>query len=120
MGKINSKTKGKVGELEVVNLLKKHGREARRGQQFSGGDDSPDVVSDIDWLHIEVKRTEKLRLYDALRQSADDCAHSDRMPSVWHRSNNNEWVVIMKADDFMKLVDAYDAEYEGEQFDFLR
>ena len=120
MGKINSKTKGKVGELEVVHFLKKHGREARRGQQFSGGDDSPDVVSDIDWLHIEVKRTEKLRLYDALRQAKDDSEHSERMASVWHRSNGNKWVVIMEAEDFMKLVGPYDDEFAGEQFDFLR
>ena len=31
---INSKRKGKVGELEVVNLLKNKGLTARRTQQF--------------------------------------------------------------------------------------
>tara|TARA_Y100000310_G_scaffold321537_1_gene379279 strand:+ start:434 stop:664 length:231 start_codon:yes stop_codon:yes gene_type:complete len=33
---VNSRQKGKRGELEVVHLLKEYGFEARRGQQFKG------------------------------------------------------------------------------------
>ena len=38
--------KGKVGEREFAELLRAHGFDARRGQQFAGGADSPDVVSE--------------------------------------------------------------------------
>ena len=55
---INSKRKGKVGELEVVNLLKEKGLTARRTQQFSGkADGTSDVIcEELKNFHIEVKR----------------------------------------------------------------
>ena len=53
---MNSRQKGKVGEREFAALLRVHGFDARRGQQFAGGGDSPDVVSGaLRWLHIEVR-----------------------------------------------------------------
>ena len=33
---MNSKHKGKRGELEVAAILREHGYDARRGQQYSG------------------------------------------------------------------------------------
>lgn len=36
---MNSRQKGKVGEREFASLLREHGFDARRGQQFSGGAD---------------------------------------------------------------------------------
>jgi hypothetical protein len=41
---MNSRNKGKRGELEAAHMLTHEGFPARRGQQFSGGTDSPDVV----------------------------------------------------------------------------
>ena len=100
---ILSKTKGKVGEREVAELLRKHGFEARRGQQFAGGGDSPDVVHSIPNIHIEVKRSETLALYAALEQ-----ADKDRRPGedgvVFHRRNGEDWVVIMYAEVFLELI----------------
>lgn len=56
---MNSRDKGKRGEREFASLLREHGFDARRGQQFAGGADSPDVVSDaLAWLHVEVKRVQ--------------------------------------------------------------
>ena len=43
---MNSRQKGKVGEREFAALLRVQGFDARRGVQFCGGVDSPDVVSD--------------------------------------------------------------------------
>lgn len=103
MGKINSKQKGKTGELEVSHYLKDRGFDARRGQQFSGGDDSPDVVHSIEGIHIEVKRTEKLQLYKFLKQAITDA--KDKIPTIWHRQNKQEWVVILRAEDFIKLIE---------------
>ena len=98
-----SKNKGKVGEREVANLLKSYGFEAKRGVQFGRGEsDNPDVKHNIPNTHIEVKRTEGLSLYKAMDQAEDD-AGSTQKPIVFHRRNNREWLVIMKAEDYLKL-----------------
>ena len=55
---MNSKQKGKRGELELAKKLQEYGFEARRGQQYSGigGDD----VVGLEGVHIECKRVEPL------------------------------------------------------------
>lgn len=55
-----SRGRGIRGELEVVDILKNAGFEARRGQQFKGTSDSPDVVVPAlaDYAHLEVKCVE--------------------------------------------------------------
>ena len=102
MKKINSKQKGKRGELELANYLKKHGLLARRGQQFKGTPESPDVICD-NWndIHIEVKRVEKLNVDKALDKSTEDAG--DLIPVVIHRKNNTNWKVTMWLDDFINL-----------------
>jgi Holliday junction resolvase len=99
---MNSRAKGKAGELELAAFLRDHGIEARRGVQFSGGADSPDVVTDLPNIHIECKRTESAGLYGWLGQAIRDAG--DKMPVVFHRRNNCKWVVVMRAEDFLKLV----------------
>ena len=96
--------KGKRGEREVAALLREHGFEARRGQQYSGGPDSPDVVHSIPNVHIEVKRCERFNLYEALDQAE---AEQDfgKMPVVFHKRNNREWVVVLKAKDFLATME---------------
>lgn len=98
-----SKEKGKVGEREVAHLLQTYGFSARRGQQFAGGTDSPDVIHGIHGLHIEVKRTEQFNLWAALQQATDD-AREGEVPSVWHRKNKREWVVVLRAEDFLEML----------------
>lgn len=100
---IHSKNKGKAGELEVAALLKEFGFEARRGQQFAGGGDSPDVVHNIPKIHIEVKRVEQFAMWDALAQATRDAADG-RMPTVWHRKNKKDWVVVVDAREFLDLM----------------
>ena len=96
---MNSRDKGCRGEreaaTEVARILK---CEACRGQQHSGGSESPDVKHSLPGLHIEVKRTERLKLYDALEQAIDDKAEND-VPIVLHRRNHKPWVAIIRLDD---------------------
>ncbi len=106
---MNSRTKGKVGELEFAALLRAQGyTEARRGQQFRGGGDSPDVVG-VPGVHHEVKRTERLALYDAVDQARRDAAVGT-MPVVAHRCNSKskscrgEWLFVLGADDYFRLL----------------
>ena len=95
-----SREKGKRGERAVAALFREYGFDAHRGQQYHGGPDSPDVVG-VPGLHIEVKRTERLNLYDALAQAKRDAGED--LPVVIHRKNDSEWVVIMSFTDWMKL-----------------
>lgn len=100
---INSKKKGARGELEFSKLLQRHGIEARRGQQFSGSPDSPDVVHSLDGVHVEVKRTESLSVYTAMEQAIRDCG-SKGIPVVAHRRNGKPWLVICLADDLIPIL----------------
>ena len=99
----NSRRKGAVYEREIAQYLREHGyTEARRGQQFRGGADSPDVMG-LKGFHIEAKRTERFDLYGALEQSKRDAAESET-PIVVHRKNGKPSVVIITLDDFMRLI----------------
>ena len=48
---INSRRKGKAGELEWARLCREHGYDCRRGQQFSGSNGDADVVG-LPGIHI--------------------------------------------------------------------
>ena len=61
----------------------------------------PDVVADIPDVHIECKRTERLRLYDALEQAIGDAGQ--KVPVVMHRQNRKPWVAIVRLEDLPKL-----------------
>lgn len=100
---MNSNRKGKVYEREIARFLKGLGYDARRGQQHKGGADSPDVVG-LPGFHIEAKRTEHLRLYEALNQSIRDCGEGEK-PIVIYRKNGEKSVVIMLLDDFMEVIE---------------
>lgn len=98
---INSKRKGKTGELELANKLKEYGYKAQRSVQYNGKDGQADVLG-LPHVHIECKRVEKLNLYDAMEQAKRDAKHGD-LPAVFHRKNRCNWLVTMELDDFMKI-----------------
>jgi Holliday junction resolvase len=101
--RVNSRAKGARGELELSAFLRSRGFEARRGQQNSGGVDSPDVITDLPGIHPEVKRTETLSVYVAMAQAIRDAAGA-KTPVVFHKRNHKEWLVILRADDFLNLL----------------
>lgn len=100
----HSKRKGKSGELEVAAFLRLYGFEARRGQQFAGGGDSPDVVHDMPGWHIEVKRTGR----QCDLQKAMDQAHEDKKAGEWplvvHRCDRGIWLATVKLEDFLRMM----------------
>lgn len=103
---INSRDKGKRGELEVAHIMQSYGYDARRGQQFSGLQGDADVVG-VPGLHLEIKRVKTLRLDDAMEQSIRD-AREDEIPVVIHRKDKQPWRVTLSLEDFMKLYQAYE------------
>lgn len=109
MGKMQ-RDKGKRGERELARILRDYGYECRRGQQFCGSSGDADVVG-LPGIHIEVKRTERLNLYDALTQAGSD-SRPGEIPVVFHRRNDCKWVCILSLDDFMNIYGEYGSEKE--------
>lgn len=107
---MNSKDKGKRGERMCAAKMREYGYEARRGIQYQGSPESPDVVG-VPGLHIEVKFTEKLRLWDAVEQSIRDAGENE-IPVVMHKKNKSDWLCILKLEDFMTLYQAYEKSVE--------
>ncbi|MDR0391805.1 MAG: hypothetical protein LBH59_07860 [Planctomycetaceae bacterium] len=98
-----SKNKGKRGEREAAKELRRVlNVRAGRGIQFRGGIDSPDILIDIPEIHIECKRVERFRLYEALEQATKDGGET-KIPVVLHRQNNKPWVAVVKLDDLPRL-----------------
>lgn len=94
--------KGKQGEREWAKWLRDNlGVEAHRGRQYKGSPDSPDVVSPLP-IHWEVKRTERLRIYEAVEQAVEE-SKEDEVPIVAYRANRREWLLILRARDLPRL-----------------
>lgn len=109
---MNSKQKGKRGELEWVAYCRQQGFECRRTSQYCGKTgDASDVIG-LPGIHQEVKRVEKLNIYDAMNQSIRDRKGFD-LPIVAHRKNKCEWLVTMRADDWFFLYREYFAEFDN-------
>ena len=103
---MNSRHKGKRGELEVAKILKEYGYDARRGVQYSGINGDADVVG-LPGIHLEIKRVEKLNLDNAMAQSISD-AREGELPVVMHRKNRADWLVTMPFTLWMELYQSWE------------
>ena len=100
---INSRQKGARGERLWRDELRANGYQARRGQQFCGSPESPEVVCpDLDWLRFEVKAVERLNIEDAMEQARRDAGC--KTPIVAHRRNFRPWLVTMDAETFFQFL----------------
>lgn len=108
---MNSRAKGARCEREFAEFLRSHGFEARRGQQFSGSPDSPDVVSSLPF-HIEVKAVERGNVHSWMGQAVRDSG--GKVPIVAHKKNRTGWMITMRAEDWVKLVQEI---HQGNKYD---
>lgn len=107
MGKrINSNQKGKRGEREAAEFLREHGLDARRGVQYKGGPDSPDLITVLDDIyHLECKRTERADVLRWLEQVSKETTPAHAPVVLWRR-NYKKWVAMMWAEDWLSGVEA--------------
>lgn len=80
----------------------------RRGQQFAGGTDSPDVVHPLKDIHLEVKRVEAGNPYRWVEQAVRDAG--GKIPLVLHRRNRKDWIAIVRLDDVQRLAETIAAQ----------
>jgi Holliday junction resolvase len=92
---VNSKRKGKGGELELVHKLNELGFSTRRTAQYNGKENGSlaDLVG-IEGVHIEAKRVERLNIDTAMEQAIRG-SKEDEVPMVFHRRNRKGWLVTM-------------------------
>lgn len=105
---MNSRTKGKRGELSLIRKLKEFGYDVRRSQQYAGANNDADIVG-IEGLHIECKYTASGHgnTYDWIAQARRD-SRPNEMPIVCHRKvskdeRGHEWLVTLRLEDFFRL-----------------
>lgn len=98
---MNSREKGKRGERLLAEEFRKQGHEAHRGVQYQGGKDSPDVVTDMPNIHVECKFCENARIREWMAQAIRDAG--DKIPTVMWKKSREEWLVIMRLKDFLKI-----------------
>lgn len=118
MGKINSKQKGKSGELEFAHECQKHGFEdVHRTAQTNGKlEHSLADCEGLDGIHIEVKRVERLNIDEAMEQSIRDLKtkKEKRIPVVFHRKNRKPWKATMLFEDWVELYKSWLKDHKEE------
>ena len=99
-----SVTKGKRGEQEVVRIARTFNLEARRTSPLQAGNSpSSDVtIGGAHYLHIEVKRDERLSVDAMVRQAVKDA--DGRQPCVFWRRNRTGWRADVPMDLFFALL----------------
>lgn len=104
------RNKGAGGERELAAILSDYlGRVVKRnlGQAREGGCDI-----NIQHWNIEVKRQEKIKIYDWMTQAQESCA-TGQSPVVAFRKNGKDWLVTMTLNDWMALIrECLEAEEE--------
>ena len=93
-----SRNKGYRGEKEVEKILRDHGINAKRGLVFNG---EPDIVDDTPY-HWEIKRQERTQIGEWMKQSTEQCR--GKIPTVVHRRSREDWLITMKFEDFLNLI----------------
>lgn len=108
---INSRTKGKNGELELCHALKEmFGWTARRSQQHCGDAGDADVVIvGMDRAFPEVKRVERLNVVQAMEKAMEQS--QGKTPLLFHRTNRSKtgWLLTIRLQHLMDLLDMVDS-----------
>lgn len=102
---INSRKKGKAGELEAKDHWNRllPGANARRSQQHSGTESASDLISPgTPGLWLEVKRVQALNLQAVMEKSKEQCG--ELAPVVLHRKNDSDWLVTFRLEDIHRFV----------------
>ena len=99
---MDSRAKGKRGELDACDALGRIGIDCRRSAQYCGKAGDADLTCDAE-IHIEVKLSERLNPYKFIEQAVNDSRGSNRVPCVVMRSSYKPWLIMCRVDDLPRL-----------------
>jgi hypothetical protein len=100
---INSRRKGKRGELEAAAAIREaFGTNARRSAQHCGMAGQADLVDAIPGCHVEVKNVAAIAALKYHDQAARD-AKPGSVPVVVMRGKRRPWFVLLTLADFARL-----------------
>jgi len=109
MGRM-SRTKGAVGEREVVNILRDHGWPAMRtsdGRSQHGRGD----IAGVPGVVFEIRRAERLDLWRGL-EDAQAHAVDGELPVLAFRRNRSGWWAAMPLERLVELLPAIALAHE--------
>lgn len=103
MSGARSRRKGADFERWMVHRFREAmpGAEVRRGLQYRGGEETPDIECPVFWP--ELKRGKKPNMRAALRQ-AIEASPDGRIPIAVVRDDRAEATVTLLLDDFLDLL----------------
>lgn len=108
---LNSRRKGKNGELEAAETLRVlFGWTTRRTQQFAANAnaDSADLrVEQTPELFWEVKRVNRLNVPKTMKTAVSQCGR--RTPVLMHRPDRSDWLLTIRLSDLPILCHAYES-----------
>jgi len=96
---IATRKKGATYERTVAHRLAEVWPGAKRGFQFRGGDEAPDVTGTP--YYIECKHRQRVYVAQAMEQAV--AASDGRPPVVIWRQNHGADLVTMRLDDWLTL-----------------
>jgi hypothetical protein len=100
--RINSRAKGKKGEQEFINQhLRPFWPDACRNADQTKTDKN-DCLNAAG-CHWQIKRTESLRVWDAIEQAESEAAATD-LPVVAFRRNRSKWFCVLEASELVALL----------------
>lgn len=100
---MNSRAKGNRAELEVRDLFRAHGFDVDRVPNSGGLRIKGDLYGNAP-LHVEVKRAEKLRLWESIAQAEADA--EGKPAALFFRRNRSRWYACVPATYLLGLLDA--------------
>tara|TARA_R100000234_G_scaffold118046_1_gene97692 strand:- start:1454 stop:1840 length:387 start_codon:yes stop_codon:yes gene_type:complete len=121
---MNSKAKGKRGELEARDYVRQHwfAPQCIRSAQ-AGGAFAADLLHAGENLHVEVKRRQRIAATHFMRQAEQDCGDMDVPVVLMREDKYPSWLVVMRIEDtekFLKIIQHNKETNNGNADDTVR
>jgi hypothetical protein len=104
---VNSRAKGARNERMWASICRDEGYSlTRRGCQFAGGPDSPDIQTgdaELERIHFEVKSGKRIDVWGAIAQAERDKALGKLAVCPLHR-DRYDWIIAMPSRDWFRLL----------------
>ena len=121
---MNSKAKGKRGELEARDYVRQHwfAPQCIRSAQ-AGGAFAADLLHAGENLHVEVKRRQRIAATHFMRQAEQDCGDMDVPVVLMREDKYPSWLVVMRieyTEKFLKIIQHNKETNNGNADDTVR